>query len=393
MLNRRSASLSLAGLAAAAWNARAQTLHRITVQVQVPEGTGVVYLTGDRPELGPWDPKRLAMQGAGRERTAVLQVPQGTAFEFKVTLGSWDREGLGPSGTVMPNFRDMADADKTVAVTVVSFKKDATEYMADPAGSGVLGRLVYWQNVESRHLSQKRHVEVWLPPGYDTSGSQRYPVLYMHDGQNLFDPRMAAGGIDWGVDEAVVRSVRAGRMPPIIVVGVWNSSRRVQEYSPWAEGPAYARFLIEELMPRVNREWRTATGPAQTGTMGSSMGGLISFYLVWKHGQVFGRAGCVSTHFPFPAYVPGPGQAKPQIEVEIASGAVFPPGPRMYFDHGTVGLDAAYAAEQAKVTAWLKAQGHVEGRDFIVRAFEGADHSEAAWRARLDEPLGFLYRA
>jgi enterochelin esterase-like enzyme len=384
--------MGLASLGAMPLTTLAQTLRRITIQLQVPEGTGVVYLTGDRPELGPWNPKKLAMQGMGRERTAVLQMPEGMAFEFKFTLGTWDREGLGPSGTVMPNFRDVADADKTVAVAVVSFKKDPAEYMADAAGSGVLGRLVYWQNIESRHLSEKRHVEVWLPPGYDTSGAQRYPVLYMHDGQNLFDPRIAAGGIDWGVDEAVVRSVKAGRMAPIIVVGVWNTSRRLQEYSPWAEGPAYARFLIEELMPRVNREWRTLTDAAQTGTMGSSMGGLISFYLAWKHGQVFGRAGCVSTHFPFPAYVPGPGQATPQIEVEIASGAAFKPGPRMYFDYGTVGLDAAYAAQQAKVTAWLKAQGHQEGRDFVVRAFEGADHSEAAWRARLDEPLGFLYR-
>ena len=393
MMSRRKASLALAGLGAMPLTSGAQALRRITVRAQVPEGTGVVYLTGDRPELGPWDPKKLAIQGTGRERTAELQMPDGTAFEFKLTLGSWDREGLGPSGTVMPNFHAVADTDKTVPVVVVSFKKDPTQYMADPAGSGVVGQLVYWQDVASRHLSQKRHVEVWLPPGYEASGTRRYPVLFMHDGQNLFDPRMAAGGIDWGVDKAVVRSVQAGGMQPVIVVGVWNTSRRLQEYSPWDEGPAYARFLIEELMPRVNGQWRTASGPANTGTIGSSMGGLISFYLAWKHGDVFGRAGCMSTHFPFPAYVPGPGAATPKIEEEIASGATFPPGPRLYFDHGTVGLDAAYGPVQAKVSAWLKAQGHLEGRDFIVRAFEGADHNEAAWRARMDAPLRFLFPA
>jgi hypothetical protein len=108
---------------------------------------------------------------------------------------------------------------------------------------------------------------------------------------------------------------------------------------------------------------------------------------------VFGRAGCISTHFPFPAYVPGPGQPTPQIELDIAAGATFPRGPRLYFDHGTVGLDASYAPVQAKVSAWLRAQGHREGQDFIVRRFDGADHNERAWRARMEEPLAFLYRA
>jgi predicted alpha/beta superfamily hydrolase len=138
----------------------------------------------------------------------------------------------------MPNIRELADADKAAAVTVVSFKKDPAAYMADPAGSGVLGRLVYWQDVAARHLAEKRHVEVWLPPGCDTSGTERYPVLYMQDGQNLFDPRIAAGGTDWGTNEAVVRSVKVGRLAPIILVGVWNTSRRLQEYSPWREVPA-----------------------------------------------------------------------------------------------------------------------------------------------------------
>lgn len=395
MPNRRIVTAALAALSAAPRTLLSQALRNVTVRALVPEGTGVVYLSGNLPELGPWDPKKLAMQGNGRERTALLRVPEGTALEFKFTLGAWEREGLGPSGTVMHNHRMVvgAAAEQAVTVEVISFRKDPMLYMSDPQGSGVIGRLVYWPDLPSRHLREKRHVEVWLPPGYDDPPAQRLPVLYMHDGQNLFDPRMTAGTIDWGVDKAIVRSVKAGRMPPVIVVGVWNTSRRLNEYSPWDEGPSYARFLIEELMPRVNRQWRTATGAANTAVMGSSMGGLISFYLAWKHPAVFGRAGCLSTHFPFPAYVPGPGQPTPQIELDITAGATFPRGPRLYLDHGTVGLDAGYAAVQAKVTDWLRAQGHQEGKDFVARRFEGADHNEAAWRARLDEPLAFLYAA
>ena len=151
---------------------------------------------------------------------------------------------------------------------------------------------------ESAFLKLSRHVEVWLPPGYDEAAATRYPVLYMHDGQNLFDPRIANTGVDWGVDEAVVRLVKRGVIPPVIVVGAWSTDAREPEYSPWDDASDYARFLIEELMPRVNREFRTRTGPANTAAMGSSMGGLLSFYLVTHHPEVFGACGCVSTHFP-----------------------------------------------------------------------------------------------
>ena len=113
----------------------------------------------------------------------------------------------------------------------------------------------------------------------------------MSDGQNLFDPRIANTGVDWGVDEAIMALASAGKIDPPIVVGVWSSSKRLQEYSPWHSAPAYARFLVEELMPRVNAEFRTRTGPKNTVHMGSSMGGLFSFYLVTNHPRVFGDCG------------------------------------------------------------------------------------------------------
>ncbi|MDH3368443.1 MAG: hypothetical protein OEO17_11415, partial [Gemmatimonadota bacterium] len=181
-----------------------------TVRATVPEGTGTVYLTGNLPELGPWRPDGIAMTGEGRERMAQLSVPLGTTIEYKFTLGSWDREALGPSGTVPPNHQLLIDGDVEASHDIAAFKKDPRAYIADWKGSGVLGRLVYWTDVSSAHLGPTRHVEIWLPPGYDEDPSARYPVLYMHDGQNLFDPRMASTGVDWGVDEAVVRLVEQG---------------------------------------------------------------------------------------------------------------------------------------------------------------------------------------
>ena len=372
-----------------------------TIRVRVPDGTGTVYLAGSLPQLGPWRPDGLAMTGQGRERSTQITAPPGTTFEYKFTLGSWDREALGPSGTVPPNHQLVIHRDTVVVHEITDFKKDPKEYIADWKGSGVKGRLVYWPDVRSAFLGPTRHVEVWLPPGYDDAPAARYPVLYMHDGQNLFDPRIANTGIDWGVDEAVTQLVDRGAIPPVIVVGVWSTAERGPEYSPWHGAPRYARFLMEELMPRVNREFRTLTGPENTAVMGSSMGGLLSFYLVTHHPDVFGACGCVSTHFPiseavvaevFPnlSAVANP-DTTPYIIKDIAAGRKVPPNTRYWFDYGTLGLDSAYGPTHAAVRAWLVDQGLVEGRDFAVRRYAGATHNEASWRARLRDPLTFLF--
>ena len=158
----------------------------------------------------------------------------------------------------------------------------------DPAGAGVPGTLSYLTDFGSAHLDHDRHVAVWLPPGYDDDPARRYPVLYMHDGQNLFDTRLAYGGKTWGVAETVAALVDRGEIRPMIVVGAFNSVDRGYEYSPWHGAPRYARFLIEELKPRIESDYRTLTGPEHTFVMGSSMGGLLSYYLVREHPDVFG---------------------------------------------------------------------------------------------------------
>ena len=400
--------LALSALLAVAPSAKAKPLVpgtvaccTATIRVRVPEGTDTVYLAGSLPELGPWRPNGRPMTGPGRERTAVITAPPGTTFEYKFTLGTWDREALGYAGVVSPNHRLVITSDTLVVHEITDFKKDPREYIADWRGSGVRGRLVYWTDVGSAFLGPTRHVEIWLPPGYDEAPSTRYPVLYMHDGQNLFDPRIANTGTDWGVDEAVVRLVQRGVIRPVIVVGVWSTAARAPEYSPWHGAPDYARFLIEELMPRVDREFRTLTGPANTAVMGSSMGGLLSFYLVTHHPDVFGACGCLSTHFPLseamvarvlPSVVTTSApDTVPYIVRDIERGLRVPGGTRYWFDYGTAGLDSTYAPSHEAVRAWLQRQGLVEGRDFVVRRYEGATHNEASWRARLDDPLMFLF--
>ena len=274
---------------------------------------------------------------------------------------------------------------------------DNTPFMADLRGSGALGAQVYWYDVPSKFVDETRNVVIWLPPGYDDNPDKRYKVIYMTDGENLFDPRIASWGVDWGVDEAMMRGVENGDYDPAIIVGAWSTAQRGIEYSPWHRAPDYARFLIEELMPRVNAEFRTKIGPDNTFAMGSSMGGLFSYYLVKNHSDVFGACGCVSSHFAlnqqmFAGYEgvdPRTADTTPYIIRDIENGDTLSGG-RFFFDYGTETLDSTYHEDHQPVRAWFRKQGLKEGRDFRFRKYAGADHSERAWRARVGDQLAWL---
>ncbi len=371
---------------------------RLDFEVTVPEGTPTLYVAGDHPTLGSWS-NAVALEGDGEVRTGSFTFPAGTRIQYKFHLGSWDREALGPSGTVMPNFLwQINEEDIVVRHTLANFRADPIQYVRDPAGGGVVGTLRYWEDVESEFLVEPRHVGVWLPPGYADDPDRRYPVLYMSDGQNLFDPRLSSWGLDWGVDEAMVAGVEAGLFEPAIVVAVFNSSRRLEEYSPWHEADLYARFLIEELMPRVNESFRTRTGPEHTFHMGSSMGGLLSWHLVQTRPDVFGACGCVSSHFVISEDVVGSitGGSNPDLDPtpylirDIEAGLEPADGVRVFFDYGTEGLDATYGPPHDALGAWLDEAGRAEGRDYLIREYPGADHNEGSWRERLGDQLGWI---
>ena len=261
--------------------------HKVTVVVNLPEDSPQVFLAGNLPVLGPWHPAALAVLGEGSQRTVDFEVPHGHSLQYKVTAGSWEQEGLGPSGTLLPNFTATITEPTTLTAEVAGFRKDPRELIKNWQGSGVEGSLHYWTDMPSKFLEETRHVVTWLPPGYDESCDKKYKVIYMHDGQNLFDPRLSYTNMDWGVDEAMMRGVAGGKYEPAIIVGIWNTPSRLQEYSPDHLGKQYAKFILEELMPKVEKSYRVKTGPENTFSMGSSMGGLISFHLVRAHPDVF----------------------------------------------------------------------------------------------------------
>lgn len=265
------------------------------------------------------------------------------------------------------------------------------------------GTLLRYENFPSQAIPP-RHVDIWLPAGYDAASAAGYPVLYMHDGQNLFLTQNAYGGTPWAVDVEASRLIDAGSIPPVIVVGAWNvGENRWGEYLPQKPAEtaagrefftryanrmpgelcsdAYLRFLVEELKPFVDQHYRTRPGQTDTFVMGSSMGGLISLYALTEYPQVFGGAGCVSTHWT----------AGENLMVDYFAGVLPKPGVhRLYFDFGTETLDAAYEPFQRRMDDHLRRAGYTADQDWMTRKFEGHEHCEKSWRERVHIPLMFL---
>ncbi|TFU05918.1 alpha/beta hydrolase [Polymorphobacter arshaanensis] len=261
-----------------------------------------------------------------------------------------------------------------------------------------------------------RHVSIWLPPGYSAQGKPAR-VLYMHDGQNIFDGANAYGGNEWGVDEAVTKLLAEHKLPPMIVIGVWNTDKRYEEYFPQKlvqylppalqakldaatkgglQGDAYLKFLVRELKPYIDRHYRTLSGPADTAVMGSSMGGLISIYAMAEYPRVFGQAAALSVHWPLvapsdAANAAGDADAVAAAFTRYFATAKWAPGRnRLYIDHGDQGLDQYYRPYSARIEAEMPALGW-SGDSFVSRTWPGATHNEVSWRKRLDVPLLFLF--
>ncbi|MHA7057643.1 alpha/beta hydrolase [Aquimarina sp. M1] len=268
------------------------------------------------------------------------------------------------------------------------------------------GEVVIHKDFKSEYVIP-RNVEVFLPDGYDANSKDKYNVLYMHDGQNVFNSKTSYTGIDWGVDEVVDSLIKIGMIKNTIVVAPWNTvKKRFSEYMP--EAPAevtssaaikaalkqntgfddlysdeYLMFLVEELKPFIDNTYNVYTKAENTAIMGSSMGGLISLYAICKYPEVFGAAGCVSTHWPVPvlgeAYMKTLPTTLPDPETHT-----------IYFDFGTETLDAQYEPYQKKVDQMMIDKGYTEGKNWITKKFEGAAHNEKSWNERVHIPLQFL---
>lgn len=241
----------------------------------------------------------------------------------------------------------------------------------------------------SAFLPDTRHLTVFLPPGYDEAAQTRYPVLYLHDGQNLFDPQAAfKKGEHWRVGETASALIEAGRLPPLIIVGIDNAGpKRLFEYTPTYDrrrggggAEAYGQMLIGEIKPLVDRQYRTLPGASATGLGGSSLGALVSLYLGLKHPEVFSRVAVMSPSVWWDrrTILRNVREAKPK------------PRLRIWVDIGTREGGHHVANAQLLRTGLVKS-GWQEGDDLHYEEIPGGTHSEGAWAGRFDRVLQFLF--
>ena len=278
------------------------------------------------------------------------------------------------------------------------------------------GRLVRLVDFPSNYVSA-RNVDVWLPEGYDST--QQYQVLYMHDGQMLFDSTKTWNGQEWTVDETLDSLIGSDTIAPTIVVGVWNNAKtRHSDYFPQKpfmqlsqryrdelfeipggeEGSllfergvisdGYLKFLVNELKPYIDENFATYTSRGQTFVAGSSMGGLISMYALCEYPEVFGGAACLSTHW-LGTFEATNNPIPNEFVTYLAENLPEPGSHKLYFDFGTETLDAYYEPHQIKVDSVLAVRGYGP-TDWVTNKFEGMDHSERAWAARLHQPFIFV---
>jgi len=253
---------------------------------------------------------------------------------------------------------------------------------------------LWLHELRSRIFGNTRLVRVWLPPEYDGWGETKYPVLYLNDGQNLFDPATAFAGVHWQVGETATRLIGEKKIPPLIIVGVDNTGKsRACEYIPYRsrdprilrpEGNRYPQFLQGEVMPLIEARYSVLKGPENTGLGGSSLGGLIALYTQLASPGAFGRLLIES---------PSLFVANRKILKEARGFRAWPP--RMYVGMGTRETGAAekdgkIVADVRELAAMLREAGLDEKR-LRVQIEEGAAHTESAWARRFPEALEFLY--
>jgi predicted alpha/beta superfamily hydrolase len=251
------------------------------------------------------------------------------------------------------------------------------------------GEFRFHSNFQSQFLEHKRDVIVYLPPGYETDTARRYQVLYMHDGQNLFDPATAFGGVEWGVDATAQRLIDAGELDPLIIVGIYNTGQyRIDEYAPTfdpkhsrgGKADLYGRFIVEELKRFVDHSYRTMAGPEQTGLGGSSLGGLVTLYLGLKYPRIFSRLMVMSPSVWWD-------QA---VILRVVKGLKAKPATRIWLDVGT--KEGKLAPGQARALRdELIAQGWRLDSDLSFLQVKGGRHNERDWGQRVEPALKFLF--
>lgn len=371
-------SLACVALSIAATRAQAQLTIRVpSAPVRTPPNA-TLFVAGS---FNGWNPgaDSLARQADG---SYVITLPASVrgAIELKLTRGAWSSVEIAADGADVLNRRvTIPDTAATYVATVAAWRDDPTLTRPVITSTRTSSVHVVSDSFAMPQLGRTRRVWIYLPPGYATSGA-RYPVVYMTDGQNVFDAATSGPAGEWGVDESLDSLRALGDRGAIVVAVDHGGSHRIDEYDPWpaidpklggGEGDEFVAFLVRTLKPWIDVHYRTRTDAAHTAIAGSSMGGLIALYATLKRPDVFGRAGV----FSCACWI-----ADPKI---YALARATRPGrtpPKLYFVAGERETpNGSQVIDQRRVADSLRAAGFPASRIRVVPSPDGT-HSEWFWR-------------
>lgn len=372
-----------------------QQVHFVVHVPATTAATESVYIAGSLASVGSWkaDGVKLTRQSDGTY-SGNLNLEIGQTLEFKITRGSWETVEKNSDGGERGNRIITVDGKlKKIDITVERWVSDDQN---KKKMSTVVGNLKLHQ-IDSRALKQSRTIRVWLPPEYDTDTKTRYDVLYMHDGQNCFDRATSAFGMEWEIDETLTKLIAEKRVPPLVVVGIDNGlANRLSEFTYDAdpqrgggEGAVYAKFLLSEVKPFIEKHYRVQSGPRHTFVGGSSLGGLISLEIARRHPDIFGGVIAMS-----PAIWWNDQSLTQEIEHDVGGLA----DTRIWIDMGSresVSVSASGTASEqnqrfvqaARRLDAALTKHRIEHR--LTIDDQHAEHNETAWAKRF--PLAITY--
>lgn len=352
----------------------------VTFEITAPglEDTSQVFITGNQPEFGNWNPAIVKLDKVDKTVwRKTFQFSKGTELEFKFTKGSWNKEALNDDATIPQNKRLIANND-TIVTFIINNWRDNFNFKVP---GQITGKVEYHKNFSFDSL-KTRDIIVWLPPDYEKNKDIHYPVLYMHDGQNIIDPRTSSMFIDWQVDETADSLIQNNFIQPIIIVGIYNTDDRGDEYNNTPLGKLYMKLVVEKIKPFIDSNYRTKPDRLNTAVAGSSMGGLISFMLAWEYPEVFSKAACFSPAFKI-------------AEIDYVKEVLNYEGQKrnllFYIDNGGVNLEAMLQPGVDEMTKALQAKGYKPDYDYYVYIDKEAEHNEAAWAKRMWRPLKLFF--
>jgi predicted alpha/beta superfamily hydrolase len=358
----------------------------VHIPADTPAGDSI-YLAGSLSAAGGGKPDgvKFSRQADGA-CTATLDLEIGQTLEFKITRGTWATVEKTADGAERPNRSLSIDAStKRIEVSVERWANGAAARQ-----STVIGTLKL-HKIDSKVLGQSRTIRVWLPSSYDDTADARYPVLYMHDGQNCFDRATSAFGNEWEIDETLTKLIAAKSIPPLIVVGIDNGlGNRMNEYTFVADpargggrGADHAQFLLKEVKPFVEKTYRVQNDKAHTLIGGSSLGGLDSLELARRHPDVFGGVLAMSPTIFW---------ADNAVMKAIDKDGSPLKNTRVWLDMGTregAGDQSDKYVQQTRQLAAALQRQHIIHH---LEIEQGAAHNEPAWAERFGRAITWLFK-